>query len=160
MKKINRVMACFDFSDYSRYTVEYALELTRGKPIEILLFNVVNAKDVEAVRTASKYYPEAIDVDRYVEEALADRYKRLGEVIAEHFSADAAKIKSLVHVGIPFEEIINVVETENIDLVLMGNKGRSNLSRTLFGSNAEKVFRHSPVPVLSVRGDKQFGRDK
>ena len=99
-------------------------------------------------------------MDRYVEEALADRYKRLGEVIAEHFSADAAKIKSLVHVGIPFEEIINVVETENIDLVLMGNKGRSNLSRTLFGSNAEKVFRHSPVPVLSVRGDKQFGRDK
>lgn len=153
-------MACFDFSDYSRYTVEYALELTRGKPIEILLFNVVNAKDVEAVKTASKYYPEAIDVDRYVKEALADRYKRLGEVIAEHFSADAAQIKSLVHVGIPFEEIINVVETENIDLVLMGNKGRSNLSRTLFGSNAEKVFRHSPVPVLSVRGDKQFGRGK
>jgi len=62
--------------------------------------------------------------------------------------------------GIPSEQILKTVETEGIDLIVMANKGRGNISRTLFGSVAEKVFRHSSVPVVSVRDRKKFKRVK
>ena len=53
--------------------------------------------------------------------------------------------------GVPFEEILKCIDVERVDLVIMGNKGRSNLASTLFGSTAEKVFKYSNVPVVSVR---------
>ena len=36
------------------------------------------------------------------------------------------------------------------------NKGRGNLSRVLFGSVAQKVFRHSPVPAVGVGDPETF----
>ena len=37
------------------------------------------------------------------------------------------------------------------DLIIMGSHGRRGLARVVMGSEAEEVFRESPVPVLLVR---------
>jgi nucleotide-binding universal stress UspA family protein len=65
--------------------------------------------------------------------------------------ADKDSVRIDIRTGVPFEEILNFVEEEEVDLLVMGPKGRTNLPGFLFGSSAEKLFRHSPVPVLSVR---------
>jgi nucleotide-binding universal stress UspA family protein len=39
------------------------------------------------------------------------------------------------------------------DLIVMGSHGRRGLARVAMGSEAEEVFRKSPVPVLLVRAD-------
>jgi nucleotide-binding universal stress UspA family protein len=44
-----------------------------------------------------------------------------------------------------------IIETEKIELVVMGTKGTSGLHEILIGSTTEKIVRHSPVPVLAVR---------
>jgi nucleotide-binding universal stress UspA family protein len=46
------------------------------------------------------------------------------------------------------EEILSYTEKNNVDLIVMSTHGRSGLSRFFFGSVAEKVSRHSRVPVL------------
>ena len=71
---------------------------------------------------------------------------------------ETVQVNILIREGNPFNEILSVIEEEKIDLVIIGNKGRGNAMGTLFGSNAEKVFRHSPVPVLSVRDRTLFSR--
>lgn len=53
--------------------------------------------------------------------------------------------------GVPHDEILQYITTHGIDLVVMGTKGRSGVDRVLMGSVAERVVRHSPVPVLTVR---------
>jgi nucleotide-binding universal stress UspA family protein len=158
MMKIQKALVCVDLSDYSKITIDYALTLTGGLVTRLEVLNVINSRDVEAVRSASRYYPGQINVENYLKEAKADRYKRTHEMIKQYFSSDMTQVNILIRVGIPFKEILSTIKEEKVDLVIIGNKGRGNALGTLFGSNAEKVFRHSPVPVLSVRDRTQFSR--
>jgi nucleotide-binding universal stress UspA family protein len=46
--------------------------------------------------------------------------------------------------------IANMVERQNIDLIVVGTRGRTGLGRALLGSVAEEIFRRAPCPVLTV----------
>lgn len=56
-----------------------------------------------------------------------------------------------VRFGDPAEEIVDLAEAEGYDLIVMATHGRSGMRRVLMGSVAEKVLRHTPVPVLMIR---------
>jgi nucleotide-binding universal stress UspA family protein len=69
--------------------------------------------------------------------------------------------------GVPHEGIIGRGEAwsalssfileKNIDLIVMSTHGRTGLGKALLGSVTERVFRHSPCPVLTV-GPQAGGR--
>lgn len=158
MKDIKRVLTCVDFSDYSKMIIEYALEFVKGLNTELLLFNVINDNDIDAVRTLIPHFPGGFNLESYIERIKAERHLMILEMIERHFQAEKLQMKILIHVGIPFDAILQAIETENADLVVIASKGKSNLIGTLHGSNAERVFRHSPVPVLSVRNREEFGQ--
>ncbi len=48
------------------------------------------------------------------------------------------------------DEILDYAHNNNVDLIIMSTHGRSGPSRWYFGSVADRVVRHSRVPVLSV----------
>ena len=77
------------------------------------------------------------------------------EKLIQEIGCAHLKIKKVFKVGVPFQELISAIENEGADLMVMGRKGRSDLADVLFGSNAEKVFRRCPVPLLSVRPVKE-----
>ncbi len=47
---------------------------------------------------------------------------------------------------------------ENVDLIVMGLKGRSEIEHVLVGSVAEKMFRRSPITIVLYRGQKEAER--
>ena len=103
-------------------------------------------------------FSTGINVDDYVKDLKKDRSAKIKSMIKENFFNEKSMMSIKIDMGIPFERILNVAETEKIDLIVIANKGRGNISRFLFGSTAEKVFRHSPVPVVSVRDKMRFKR--
>lgn len=159
-KKIDRIMACVDFSDYTPMVLEYAKEIAENSNAEILVYNVINQRDVNMVGAVSKYAPDKLSVEGYVEGLVKERKEMLETLKKELFMGEQPAMRLLIDVGIPSEQILKTIETEAIDLVVLANKGRGNLERVLFGSAAEKVFRHSPVPVVSVRDRKTFKKEK
>lgn len=156
MKRIKKILVGMDLSEYSTLALEYAVEIAVVSDAEIFLFNVINQRDINGLKMAGAYYPNGIDIDRYISELKTERYNEIRSVVTERFFDVKSSMSIHITVGIPFEEILNFVRRENVDIVVIGNKGRSNIARTLFGSNAEKVFRHAKVPVLSVREPDLF----
>jgi len=162
MNKIKKILACVDLSQYSLMTLEYAVELAKGSRAQIIVFNVINQIDTSGLAMTGGYFPgylpSGTDLEGYLETLKKDRHEKIKAIIKENFLNDASMMSIKFERGTPFECILQAVETENIDLIVMANKGRRNISRVLFGSTAEKVFRHSPVPVISVRDKNEFKR--
>ena len=58
---------------------------------------------------------------------------------------------SHLHAVDPFEAIMERVTQLQPDLIVMGTHGRTGLGRLLMGGTAEKVLRHAPGNVLTVK---------
>lgn len=67
---------------------------------------------------------------------------------------EGVPVECVVRFGDPAEEILHEAEAFNADLVAVTTAGRSGVGRTLFGSVAEKVFKHSEAPVLLFRSGR------
>ena len=48
--------------------------------------------------------------------------------------------------------ILKLAKDVSADVIVMGTRGSSGLTRLLVGSVAESVVRKAPCPVLTVRG--------
>jgi nucleotide-binding universal stress UspA family protein len=55
-----------------------------------------------------------------------------------------------VVLGDTAEEILKHVQSEGMDLIIMGSHGRKGLDKVIFGSVDEKVVKTAPVPVMVV----------
>ena len=73
--------------------------------------------------------------------------ERLDHLCETHLQGCPLYVKH-VAVGDPAEEILKLIEKEKIDLVVMATHGRRGLFR--FGSVAEKIVKHAPVPVTTI----------
>ena len=164
-RPINKILACVDFSQYSQISMEYALEFTRGREeqTQIVVLNVINQHDIRGIEMAMGFFPGCIEggmnAQEYIKQVKKDRTQKLRQMIKEQFFEEKSRMSIKIDTGIPYDCILKTIESEGIDLVVMANKGRSNIGNFLMGSCAEKVFRHSPVPVVSVRDQEKFRRE-
>ncbi|MGD9182749.1 MAG: universal stress protein, partial [Desulfobacterales bacterium] len=67
-------------------------------------------------------------------------------------------VRTVFNIGDPGDQLLKIAVKENVDLIVMGIKGRTDLEYIFVGSVAEKVFRRSPIPVLSYRDEANAER--
>jgi nucleotide-binding universal stress UspA family protein len=72
--------------------------------------------------------------------------------IGEMASNAGVPFEKIIAEGNPSEEILRQSRESGMDLLVMGSIGRTGLEKIMLGSVAEKVVRHSKVPVLIVPG--------
>jgi nucleotide-binding universal stress UspA family protein len=70
---------------------------------------------------------------------------------ADSLKKEGLNVRGLVIWGRPADEILKYTKENQIDLIIMSTHGRSGISQWAFGSVADKVMRHSTVPVLTIR---------
>jgi nucleotide-binding universal stress UspA family protein len=110
--------------------LEYAMSVTAEYDAELTLLHVLD----EGVRAAG------------TEEATARARQQLEKLIPERHRA--LRIKTMVRIGKPYREIIQLAVEAQIDLVVMGVRGRGALDLVVFGSTTYRVIQSGPCPVL------------
>ncbi|KAJ3053163.1 hypothetical protein HK097_004895 [Rhizophlyctis rosea] len=84
-----------------------------------------------------------------VKEASHDILKREGKALSQ---AEIKVTFTLISVqGDPREEIIAKINAQNIDLVVMGSRGRGAVKRALLGSVSDYIVHHAKCPVTIVK---------
>lgn len=61
------------------------------------------------------------------------------------------KVRYHVRKGDPFENILEGAEDFLIDLIVLAAHGRTGIKRLVIGNVAEKIVRHAPCPVLTLK---------
>lgn len=139
---VKRVLVAYDFSDYSELALKQGLCFAQQYQAELHLLHVLPPSSVD--ESEISWHPLG------KENAYHKSARRLQNAVP----AEAhlwCEIKHSVVEGQAYREILNYAEKNAIDLICIGAHGAGFASRTLFGSNVDRVLRQAPCPVLVTR---------
>ena len=145
MLEIKRILFPIDFTENSSKILPYMLSVSEKYNGMIYLLHVVEDLSI----WGSGFYIPHIPLKQYVEDALKGAEKRMDKVCDEQLKA-CPNFHRMILSGDPAQEILKTIESEGIDLVIIGTHGRKGLEHVFFGSVAETVVKKSPVPVLTI----------
>lgn len=98
--------------------------------------------------TAYVSIPE--DARDQVRDALTGDGESATKAVAERAVDQGLETRREIRWGDPASSIIAYAIENDIDLIVMGTRGKTGFERYLLGSVAEKIVRASPIPVLTV----------
>lgn len=150
--EIKKILAPTDLSELSQAGVRYALKLARATGAEVTVYHAVNYDEIVEYGEEMR---ERVALDRTLPpSSLLDTYQvALARFLKDHFSdlKSGVKIHEKVELGRAEENIVERAKAEGSDLIVICTHGRTGLSHMVMGSVTEKVVRHAPCPVLSIR---------
>ena len=152
MSTIKTIMVPLAFSRHSKSILAYGARLATAMESDLLLVNIINERDVETVQRISSYGYN-VDETHYIEEIQKQRTLEL-EAMLEEIDFPEERIRLMFKIGKPANVLLSLSVTENVDMIVMGVKGQSDLMHGFTGSVAEKLFRRSPVTIVSYRDDE------
>ena len=137
--QLKKVLVATDFSPASQSAVLYALSMAQRRKAKVYVAHVVN--------TSKVFGSDA--VQRAVNDAWRDAQ---AEMTTQFISGrlEGVDTQIVIRQGDIWEELAKLIEELGIDLVVTGTHGRSGVWKMILGSTAEKAFRLSPAPVLTV----------
>ena len=82
--------------------------------------------------------------------SILDTSTRLRDAVPPETSV-WCQVRQAIREGQPYREVLSYADEQSIDLICMGASGAGFGMRALFGSNADRVLRQAPCPVLITR---------
>jgi len=156
MDNVKKIMVALAFTSHSEDLFNDAAQIANLLNAELIVASSINSRDISAIGMVASMGYE-VDAEHYVEGVKAERKKML-EHFMEKSSLDRKNMRTILKVGNPIDELLKLIVKEDIDMIVMGVKGSSNLEHVFIGSVAEKLFRRSPAPVISFRDAKSAER--
>jgi len=138
--KVRSILVPVDFSKSSLDALQHALALARQFNARLVLLHVVAPFHADM-------FMDTTDIQRDARTLAHKRLTKLANASKKVWSRTGHRFR----VGHVDTTITAQARRLNADLIVMGTHGHSGLKRALLGSVAERVVRHAPCSVLTVR---------
>lgn len=144
MPQFKRILCPVDLSPASPKVFPFAASLAEKYDAHIRLLFVARV-----FKFYENIYVPSVSIHAFEQDLMKGAEKRMAEFVRDCV-ANPDRVRQEVLCGDPGDEIVSYVVREKMDLVVIGTHGRKGLDHVVFGSVAEHVVKHSPVPVLTV----------
>ena len=138
----NKILIAVDSSEYSMKAAKKGLELAHQLGVKAALIFVVDKSKAMGNIDAGITHEQALIVLKKEAEQTMDE-------LAEMYNGN--ELMKFMPEGNPEEDILKTAENWKADLLVLGTHGRTGLKHLFMGSVAERVLRHSNIPVMVVR---------
>lgn len=146
MWTIERILYPTDFSEPAAHALPHAVELARRFEAQLTVLHIRTLFQDDPSQPEYQF----LNTGEY-KEFLQEELKQVARSIDDIRLDARLEMNASAAAG-----IVDSAGEEDIDLIVMGTRGRSGLAHFFLGSVAEKVVRHARCPVLTVDDEHEF----
>ncbi|MCU0391260.1 MAG: universal stress protein [Thermoflexibacter sp.] len=152
---MGKILVPIDFSDYSKNALDYAVVIAKTLKSSITVFHSFYFSTPPEYGTLANYMAMAIEDEQ---KRFEEQMKELLKVYENQEYDDKSgtlQINSIVKLGLPKEDITDIVREQKYDLIVMGTRGATGLDRLLFGSITASIVEDEDIKctLLAVPKD-------
>jgi nucleotide-binding universal stress UspA family protein len=152
----SRILVAIDGSTSSIHATDYAISIALKNSSQLFVLYVIDAYKYSRLSSSIVLAP-TFGSEKYLEEK--NEAEKLMNKIKERFRL---KVKDNTKLKEPKTEIVEGVksvattimeyaESENIDLIIIGSRGRTSFKKLLLGSISSNVMKNAHCAVLVIR---------
>ena len=152
----SRILVAIDGSTSSIHATDYAISIALKNSSQLFVLYVIDAYEYSRLSSSIVLAP-TFGSEKYLEEK--NEAEKLMNKIKERFRL---KVKDNTKFKEPKTEIVEGVksvattimeyaESENIDLIIIGSRGRTSFKKLLLGSISSNVMKNAHCAVLVMR---------
>jgi nucleotide-binding universal stress UspA family protein len=93
---------------------------------ELIFVNVINQCDIDMVEQVTIHTDKISEID-YINGLIDDRNEQMQQLLKET-NCNRIPNRFLIKKGVPFLKMVETAKEEKVDMVVMGTKGRGNIS--------------------------------
>ncbi len=139
---LQRILIATDFSTASQRALDFAIAIARHYRSTLFIMHAVPPDPHD--RIPVDHFPRELDRPGLEAE------NQLAQLEEDDPRLDEVNHKLLLRRGNVWDALDESIERDNIDLLILGSRGRTGLKKLALGSVAEEVLRQATCPVLTV----------
>jgi len=143
---MKKILVSYDFSKTAVNAYRFALDVAVQSNGAVHLLHVIELP----VLHDSLLMPVLNFEEQLLKELKQKAEANFAGVFAK-YKTEGVKVSGTVKFGHVLKTTLEYIDKESIDLVVMGSHGATGAREFFIGSNAEKVVRFSPVPVMIIK---------
>lgn len=146
--KFSKILVAIDGSQPSMDAAQYAIEMAKKDAAQIIAVTV-NHISLSSYGLVTPEGELKSPQDQEIILESKERFANLDQIAKQNnVELKTELINSQMSVD---GTIVEYAESEDVDLIIMGTRGRSGFKKLLLGSIASAVVTYSPCPVMIVK---------
>ncbi|MEW4922643.1 universal stress protein [Algibacter sp. 2305UL17-15] len=155
---MRKILIPTDFSENAMNAINYAIDLFKYKVSE---FYFMHAYQDDIYANEALLAKKTLDdVTAIISKKSEEQLKRTEKIANSIYNNPKHSFHIISSNSLLIDEADKIVDQKNIDIIVMGTRGKTNNSRLTFGSHTLQVLKYVQCPVLAIPENYKYTQPK